>query len=97
MLTLRTSAHIPTSQLCRSFRLIPASTGALRLRDPGRRSRSLRHIPTSTSAPRARADARRLFPAWTRLWDAELRRLWLDNRWSAHAGRVRSRQSRRPS
>ena len=73
MLTLRTSAQIPTSQLCRSFRLIPTSTGALRTRAP----------------------ERRLFQEWTRLLDAELRRLWLDDRWSAHAGRGQSRQSRR--
>jgi hypothetical protein len=75
MLTLRTSAHIPTNQHCRGFRLIRTSTGALR----------------------ARAGARRLFQEWTRLWDAELRRLWLDDRWSAHAGRVQSKQSRRQS
>ena len=74
MLTLRTSAHIPTHRHCRSFHLIRASTGALRPRVPGRR----------------------LFQEWTRLWDAELRRLWLQDRWSAHAGRVQSRQSRRP-
>jgi hypothetical protein len=75
MLTLRTSAHIPTGQHCRSFRFIPNSTGA----------------------PRARAGARRLDREWTRLWDAALRRLWLDDRWGAHAGRVRSKPSRRQS
>ena len=75
MLTLRTSAHIPTSQLCRSFRFIPTSTGTLR----------------------ERAGGRCLFQIWTRLFNAELRRLWLDDRWSAHIGRVRSRQPRRQS
>jgi hypothetical protein len=73
MLTLRTSAHIPTHQHCRSFRRIPTSTGALR----------------------TRAGGRRRLQEWTRLFDAELRRLWLDDRWSAHVGRVQSRQSRR--
>ena len=73
MLTLRTSAHIPTQLLCRSFRLIPNSTGA----------------------PRARAAGRRLLQEWTRLLNAEPRRAWLDDRWSAHVGRVQSRQSRR--
>jgi hypothetical protein len=75
MLTLRTSAHIPTNQHCRSFRLIPTSTGA----------------------PRAPAGARRLFQERTRLWNAEPRRVWLADRWSAHIGRVRSKQSRRQS
>jgi hypothetical protein len=73
MLTLRTSAHVPTCQFCRSFRLIRTSTGA----------------------PRARAGARPLFQEWTRLSDAELRRLWLDDRWSAHVVRVQSSQSRK--
>jgi hypothetical protein len=73
MLTSRTSAYIPTSQHCRSFRLIPTSTGVLW----------------------TRAGARRLFQEWTRLWNAELRRLWLDDRWSAHVRRVQSSQSRR--
>jgi hypothetical protein len=73
MLTLRTCAQIPTSQFCRSFRLIPTSTGVLR----------------------ARAGARRLFQQWTRLLDAEMRRLWLCGRWRAHVGRIQSRQSRR--
>ena len=75
MLTLRTSAHIPTNRLCRSFRLIPNSTGA----------------------PRARAGVERLLQEWTRLLNAEPRRAWLGDRWNAHAGRVQSKQSRRPS
>jgi hypothetical protein len=75
MLTLRTSAHIPTNQHRRNFRLIPTSTGA----------------------PRARAGGQRLLQEWTRLLNAEPRRAWLDERWSAHAGRVQSKQSRRQS
>ena len=75
MLTLRTSAHIPTNQHRRNFRLIPTSTGA----------------------PRARAGGQRLLQEWTRLWDAELRRLWLEDRWSAHVERLQSTQSRRQS
>jgi hypothetical protein len=75
MLTLRTSAHIPTNQHRRSFRLIPTSTGA----------------------PQARAGVERLLQEWTRLWNAEPRRAWLGDRWSAHAGRVQSKQSRRQS
>ena len=73
MLTLRTSAHIPTRQHCRGFHLIRTSTGVRR----------------------PRAEGRRPFQEWTRLWDAELRRLWLDDRWSAHIERLQSRQSRR--
>lgn len=75
MLTLRTSAQIPTNQHCRSFRFIPTSTGALR----------------------ARAGWWRLLQEWIRLFNAEPRRVWLDQRWSAHMGRVRSKQSRRQS
>ena len=73
MLTLRTSAHIPTRQHCRGFHLIRTSTGAFRPRTPGRP----------------------LCQECTRLRDAELRRLWLDDRWSAHIERLQSRQSRR--
>jgi hypothetical protein len=75
MLTLRTSAQIPTNQHRRSFRLIPNSTGA----------------------PRARAEVRHLLQEWTRLLNAEPLRAWLGDRWSAHAGRVQSKQSRRQS
>jgi hypothetical protein len=73
MLTLRTSAHIPTNQHCRNFRLISASTGA----------------------PQARAGVGRLLQEWTKLLNAEPRRAWLRDQWSAHAGRVQSKQSRR--
>jgi hypothetical protein len=97
MLMLRTSAHIPTRRHCRGFGLIPTSTGLLRARAEARRRRSLRFIPTSTGAPRARADTRPLVPQCTRLLDAELRRLWLDDRWSAHVGCIQARQSRRQS
>jgi hypothetical protein len=73
MLTLRTSAHIPTNQHCRNFRLISTSTGA----------------------PQARAGVERLLQEWTKLLNSEPRRAWLRDRWSAHAGRVQSKQSRR--
>jgi hypothetical protein len=75
MLTLRTSAQIPTNQ----------------------HRRNLRPIRTSTGAPQARAGVERLLQEWTRLLNAEPRRAWLCDRWSAHAGRVQSRQSRRES
>ena len=52
-------------------------------------------IRTSTGALRPRTPGRPLFQEWTRQWDAELRRLWLDDRWSAHIERLQSRQSRR--
>jgi hypothetical protein len=73
MLTVRTSAHIPTNRLRGSFRLCPASTGA----------------------PPARAGLFRLLRERIRLSNAESRRLWLDDRWSAHVRRVRSRPGRR--
>ena len=60
-----------------------------------RHRRSFRLCPASTAAPLARAGASRLLREWLRLLDAESRRLWLDDRWSAHAGRLQSRQSRR--
>jgi hypothetical protein len=75
MLTLRTSAHIPSNRHCRNFRIIPNSTGR----------------------PRARAEVRHLLQEWTRLWNAELRCAWLGDGWSAHAGRVQSKPSRRHS
>jgi hypothetical protein len=97
MLTLRTSAHIPTGWHRRGLRLISTSTGVLRVRAGTRRRRSLRLILTSTGAPRARADGRRLFPESTRLLDAGRRRLWLNDRWSAHVGRIQARPWRRQS
>jgi hypothetical protein len=57
--------------------------------------RSFHLIPTSTGALPARAGERCLLQEWIRLFNAELRRLWLGERWSAHVGRIRSRQSRR--
>src|SRR5664280_2944886 len=43
----------------------------------------------------ARAALSRLHGEWRRLFNAESRRLWLDDRWSAHVRRVQSRQWRR--
>jgi hypothetical protein len=74
MLTLRTSAQIPTNQHCRNFHLIRTSTGA----------------------PQARG-VEGLLHEWTRLLNAERRRAWLSDRWSAHGGRITSKQSRRQS
>jgi hypothetical protein len=51
-----------------------------------------RLCPGSTGAPRARADISRLLREWCRLSNAESRRLWLEDRWTAHMLRVQSRQ-----
>jgi hypothetical protein len=56
--------------------------------------RNSRHR-ASSSAPWARAGVTRLLREWLRLLNAESRRLWLADRWSAHARRVQSRQRRR--
>jgi len=50
--------------------------------------------PASTGALRARADASRLLRKWRRLLNAESRRLWLDDQWTAHVRRVQSKQWR---
>ena len=54
-----------------------------------------RLCPASTGAPRAQTALSRLHREWCRLSNAESRRLWLDDRWSAHVRRVQSRQWRR--
>jgi hypothetical protein len=61
-----------------------------------RHRRSFRFSPASTGAPLARVGALRLLQEWIRLFDAESRRLWLADLWSAHMLRVQSRQRRRP-
>lgn len=73
MLTVRTSAHIPTNRGRGNFRLCPTSTGV----------------------PQARAGASSLLLEWLRVWNAESRRVWLDERWSEHVRAVQSRQPRR--
>jgi len=55
-----------------------------------RHRRSFRFSPASTGAPLARVGASRLLGEWTRLLDAEARRLWLEIRWRSHLRRVRS-------
>jgi len=55
---------------------------------------SFRLCPASTGAPTARAGRSRRSLNWLRLLNAESRRLWLDDRWSAHVRRVQSRQGR---
>ena len=60
-----------------------------------RHRRDFRLCPASTGAPRARAGLSLLYREWRRLCNAESRRLWLDDRWSAHLRRVRSGQGRR--
>ena len=52
-----------------------------------------RFSPASTGAPAARG-ASRPAPERIRLLDAEARRFWLENLWSAHLGRVRSKRAR---
>jgi len=55
--------------------------------------KNFRFSPASTGAPRARLSETLLVKKWIQLLDAEARRLWLDDRWSAHARRVKSRTS----
>jgi hypothetical protein len=54
--------------------------------------RSFRLCSTSTAAPLARAGVSHLLRERLRLLNAESRRLWLGDRWSAHVRRVQSRQ-----
>jgi hypothetical protein len=57
---------------------------------------SLRPRRAASSAPLARPGVSRLLREWVRLLNAESRRLWLADCWSAHTRQVQSRQSRRP-
>jgi hypothetical protein len=54
-----------------------------------------RLCPASTGAPRSRAGISRPLGEWCRLSNAESRRLWLEDRWTAHMLRVQSKQWRR--
>ena len=60
-----------------------------------RHRRDFRLCPASTGAPRARAGLSLLDREWRRLCNAESRRLWLDDRWSAHLRLARSKRVRR--
>jgi hypothetical protein len=60
-----------------------------------RGSGTFRLCPTSTGVPQARAGASSLLGERVRLWNAEARRLWLDERWSEHVRAAQSRQPRR--
>jgi hypothetical protein len=63
---------------------------------PTNRHRGSFHLcPASTGASAARAGVSRLLREWLRLFSAESRRLWLEDRWSGHVRRVQSRQGRR--
>ena len=60
---------------------------------PGNRHRrNFRSCATATGAP-AKGDLGGCpLAEWKRLWNAEARRNWLDDRWSAHIQRVERRQ-----
>lgn len=63
---------------------------------PGNRLRkSFRICPASTGVPLERVESVRLLQEWLRLFNAESRRVWLEDRWNAHLQRARSRRQRR--
>jgi hypothetical protein len=59
-----------------------------------RQRRNFLSSPVSTGAPRARNGVLRHLHARIVLFDAELRRYWLEARWRSHQGRVRSARVR---